>query len=466
MMTKGEASATADLASAARSAGRRLAAVSGDVKNAALLAIEEALRARRAEIFAANARDLEAAADIAAPLRKRLVFDESKLAEALEGIATLRSLPDPVGQVRAARELDEGLNLFQVTCPIGVICMIFESRPDALIQIACLALKSGNAVILKGGSEAANSNAVLAKIIAEASVGGGADKKSSIPTDDAIPEGWLGLVQTRAEIAELLTLDKYLDLIIPRGSNEFVRYIMDNSRIPVMGHADGICHQYVHADADINLAVRVVTDSKTQYTAVCNAVETILVHAEVAGQFLPALKVALDRHNVTLYGCERTAAIIAVEPAGSESWDIEYLDYKANVKVVDSLTEAIDHINTHGSGHTDGIICRDPRAVAEFFGNVDSASVMHNASTRFADGFRYGLGAEVGISTGKLHARGPVGMEGLLSYKWQVYGSGQIVGDYTGKDRTRRFTHREAAVGPGLKLSADKLPSKRDGSSN
>jgi len=421
---------TADLARAAKGASIPLAAVDSITKNRALTAIGEALAAHRAEIVAANQTDLAraVATDLAAPLLKRLKFDEAKLQGVIDGIASLVTLPDPVGTTLAATELDENLELYRVSCPIGVIGVIFESRPDALVQISSLCLKSGNAVLLKGGSEALETNRALAQVIRTASVAAG------------IPEGWIQLLETRADVTEMLKLDDCIDLIVPRGSNEFVRYIMEHSNIAVLGHADGICHVYVDQDADLAMAAAVVTDSKCQYVAVCNATETLLVHAAVAAEFLPLLVTALAPYHVELRGCERTCAIIAAVPATEEDWRTEYLDYTLSIRVVDSLDQAIDHINQYGSGHTDAIVTRSPQAADRFMSLVDAGNVFWNCSTRFADGFRYGLGAEVGISTNKIHARGPVGLEGLMIYKWKLKGTGQTVAEYA--DGRRAFTHR------------------------
>jgi len=421
---------TADLARAAKAASIPLAAIDTQTKNRALAAIGEALAAHRAEIVAANQVDLARAAEtkLAAPLLKRLKFDEAKLQGVIDGITSLIALPDPVGATQMATELDAGLELYRVSCPIGVIGVIFESRPDALVQISTLCLKSGNAVLLKGGSEALETNRALARVIREASVAAG------------IPDGWIQLLETRSDVNEMLKLDDCIDLIVPRGSNEFVRYIMEHSNIAVLGHADGICHVYVDQEADLPMAVAVVTDSKCQYVAVCNATETLLVHAAVAAEFLPMLAASLAPHHVELHGCERTRAIIDALPATEEDWQTEYLDYTLAIRVVDGLDEAIAHINQYGSGHTDAIVTRSPAAAERFMNLVDAGNVFWNCSTRFSDGFRYGLGAEVGISTNKIHARGPVGLEGLMIYKWKLKGTGQTVAEYA--DGRRTFTHR------------------------
>ncbi len=420
-----------DLGSSVKQASIKLAAAGADLKNKALSYIAEELISRKEEVLAANIQDVEKATkeNLAAPLLKRLKFDEGKLKETIDGINSLISLEEPVGRTLLSTELDDGLELYRVTCPIGVIGVIFESRPDALVQISTLCLKSGNGVLLKGGAEAMCTNRVLTDIIIKATEKAG------------IPSGWIKLLETRAEVNEMLKLDKYIDLIIPRGSNEFVRYIMDNSRIPVMGHADGICHCYVDAEAEVEMAVNVVVDSKTQYVAVCNALETLLVNKDIAATFLPELKKALDVKNVDIVGCDRTCEIINVDKATEEDWKTEYLDYKLSIKIVDSIQDAIEHINTYGSGHTDSIITKNKSKVAEFMSLVDSGNVLWNCSTRFSDGFRYGFGAEVGISTSKIHSRGPVGLDGLLIYKYMLLGDGHIVGDYA--SRTKTFKHRK-----------------------
>ncbi|MBN1505363.1 MAG: glutamate-5-semialdehyde dehydrogenase [Sedimentisphaerales bacterium] len=421
-----------ELAAAAKAASIRLSAVKTEVKNDALNEIAKALQEHCAEILEANRQDLDAAHqnDLAAPLLKRLRFDEGKLADVCAGIHSLIKLPDPVGRTLCATELDEDLELYRVSCPIGVIGVVFESRPDALVQISTLCLKSGNGVLLKGGSEAARTNRILADIIAQAGRVAG------------LPEGWIQLLETRQDVADMLRLDDQIDLIIPRGSNEFVRHIMHSTSIPVLGHADGICHVYVHDDADLDMAVRITVDSKCQYVAVCNAAETLLVDAAIAPAFLPKVKPALDECHCRLKGDDRTREIIPIEPATEEDWSTEYLDYILSIKVVDGLDAAIDHINRYGSRHTDTIVTASRETAERFMNLVDSADVFWNCSTRFSDGYRYGLGAEVGVSTNKIHARGPVGLEGLLIYKWKLYGKGQIVADYTGPN-ARKFTHKK-----------------------
>ena len=321
--------------------------------------------------------------------------------------------------------MDDGLELYRITCPIGVIGVIFESRPDALVQIASLCLKSGNAVFLKGGSEAANTNRILADVISKAGIEAG------------LPEGWLNLLESREDVNGMLSLDKYIDLIIPRGSNQFVQYIMSNTQIPVMGHADGVCHTFIDRDCDPAMALKVVLDAKTQYVSVCNATETILVDAPLKETLLPELIATLKSHGVEFFGDEYVCSSYGCEKV--TDWHHEYLDMKVSVKIVDGVMEACDHINEYGSGHTDAIITMNSATADIFTGRVDSGSVLVNCSTRFADGFRYGFGAEVGISTSKLHARGPVGLEGLVSYKYRLIGSGNIVADYATGEKT--FKH-------------------------
>jgi len=422
----------AETAQTAKVASIRLAAAGTDVKNAALAEIAKSLKQNSEKIVSANKKDLAEAEKnkLSAPLLKRLKFDENKIAEAIAGIDTLIKLDDPVEKTLSATELDKGLELYKISCPIGVIGVIFESRPDALVQISTLCLKSGNAVLLKGGSEAANTNKILSEIISEAS------------TKAGLPKGWLQLLETRQDVAEMLGMDEYIDLIIPRGSNEFVRYIMNNTNIPVLGHADGICHIYVDKDADLDMAVNITVDSKCQYVAVCNAVETLLVHSEIAKDFLPKVKAALEEKQVEIRGCEKTVVIIEVKPTRDKDWSTEYLDLIISIKVVESLDEAIEHINKYGSKHTDAIVTGSKQSAEKFMNLVDSANVLWNCSTRFSDGYRYGFGAEVGISTNKIHARGPVGLEGLLIYKYKLYGTGQVVTDYSGPN-AKNFTHKK-----------------------
>jgi glutamate-5-semialdehyde dehydrogenase len=456
-------------------AAARFLGVTEATRNAALDRIAERLAQARADIEKANADDVAAAeaSGLSAPLLKRLAFTGHKIDDSIEGIRALRRLPDPVGRVLEARLLDEGLTLRRVSCPIGLVAMIFESRPDALVQMACLAAKSGNAIVLKGGSEAHFTNRILSEIIAAAG------------EESGLPENWLTALETRAEIGELLSLDQYVDLVVPRGSREFVAKIKATSRIPVLGHSDGVCHVYVHEDADPAMAESIVVDSKAQYPAVCNAAEVLLLHRAYAeGHILPLLR-ALAAAGVYLDLCPRSAALLkaaqaaaaqaapatttakraTAEPGSAdvrlgapapeirysvktdEAWSVEYLDLRMAVRIVDSLDDAIAHINRYGSGHTDAIVSASAEAARRFMTGVDSADVYHNASTRFSDGYRYGLGAEVGISTGKLHARGPMGLEGLTTYKWLLEGSGQIVADYA--SGRKRFIHRDLPLDAG-----------------
>ena len=419
------------IASYCKKAAIFMSALSDAIKNRALQNIIKALKENESPIIAANKKDLEQAQKdhIEAPLLKRLKFDGNKLSEACEGITSLIQLEDPVGKTLRATQLDKGLTLFQVSRPIGVIGVIFESRPDALVQIASLCLKSGNSVLLKGGSEASATNQILAKVISRAGV------------DAGLPRGWLGLLETRSDVSQMLKLDNAVDLIIPRGSNEFVRYIMDNTIIPVLGHADGICHLYIDRFAEPEMAVNLAIDSKCQYVAVCNATETILVHENMAQEILPVLKRELENQKVKIYGCEKTISIIDVEAATEEDWQTEYLDLIVSIKVVPSLNKAVEHINCYGSGHTDVIVTKDKKRALYFMDHVDTADAFVNCSSRFADGFRFGLGAEVGISTNKIHARGPVGLEGLMIYQWRLMGDGHMVKDYTGK-KAKPFIHK------------------------
>ena len=422
-----------ELAARARQAAYRLSALTVEERNRALSSIQQALQAHADLIYAQNALDIrEAEAEqLAAPLLKRLKFDAKKLADVLAGMDSLLALPDPLGRVSLARELSPGLNLYRVSCPIGVIGVVFESRPDALVQIAALCVKSGNAALLKGGREALRTNRALMAAMEEGARG-------------ILPDGWAALLETRDDVNDMLAQDESIDLIIPRGSNAFVRYMMDHTRIPVMGHAEGLCHTYVDASADVEMAVKVTLDAKTQALAVCNATETLLVHRDIAQSFLPPCREALEKRGVEIRGDERTRQIIPCRAAQEKDWETEYLDAILSVKIVDSLEEAIAHINRYGSHHTDAILTRDPLAQEQFLSQVDSAGVYVNCSTRFADGFRYGFGAEVGIATGKLHARGPVGLEGLCTYKYQLRGSGQTVEDTMNGKIT--YTHRDLDV--------------------
>ena len=420
-------------AAAVKNASITLAALSTQMKNDCLAAIARALAGHEEQILQANQADLgQAEKDRLTPvLMKRLKFDQTKLQAVIEGIEQLIRLPDPVGQTLCGTELDKGLELYKVTCPIGVLCIIFESRPDALVQISTLALKSGNAVLLKGGSEAAQTNRMLAQIIIDAGI------------ETGLPEDWMVLLETREDVKKMLAQDQYIDLVVPRGSNEFVKYIMDNTRIMVLGHADGICHVYVDEAADLEKAAGIAFDSKCQYPAVCNAMETLLVHEVIASDFLPRMKTEYDRAGVELRCDQQACRIIEAAPTSEADWDTEYNDLILSIKVVRDLDAAVDHINQHGSHHTDAIVTEDEEGARRFLDMVDSANVFWNCSTRYADGFRYGLGAEVGISTHKVHARGPVGMEGLVIYKWKLIGQGHIVADYASGQK--KFIHRDLA---------------------
>ena len=433
------------------------AALDPAVRTGILQSVRDALIEHKDEIFSANRTDMDRARmdNIAPAVMKRLLFDGHKLDDCIKGIESLITLPDPAGRVTLRRQLDVGLILERVTVPIGVIGIIFEARPDALVQISCLCIKSGNCAVMKGGRETASTNKVLFDIIAQAAYAAG------------LPDGSLLQVSAHSEVDELLGLDGCVDLLIPRGSNAFVRYIMDHTKIPVMGHSDGICHTYVDKAADFDMAIPILIDAKTQYTAACNATETLLVHRDIAGAFLPKAARALSEAGVRLRGSMEAAAILNHESvsagagfssasahkdnAGSSaliaSGDImsdnefstEYLDKVLSVKLVGSVEEAAAHINRFGSHHTDCIITQDDEAAARFMTLVDSAGVYRNCSTRFADGFRYGFGAEVGISTSKLHARGPVGLDGLVTYKYLLRGTGQIVGDYASGKKNFHF---------------------------
>jgi glutamate-5-semialdehyde dehydrogenase len=406
----------------ARQASLSTAALTSQVKNDALAKIGEALMANAEEIINANGEDLAQAEkdNLNQALLKRLKFGQSKLDDVVEGINQLIRLGDPVGRTLGCTEMDKNLELYQVTSPIGVLGIIFESRPDALVQISTLALKSGNAVLLKGGSEAVKTNRALADVIYRASVEAG------------MPEHWMALLETRQDVNDMLAQDESIDLIIPRGSNAFVKYIMDNTRIMVLGHADGICHVYIDKDADLDMGVNIAFDAKCQYAAVCNAMETLLVDMSIAAKFLPRIKEKYDAAGVELRGDAKTCDLIAAAAAAEEDWQTEYNDLILSIKIVNGVDQAINHINGYSSHHTDSIVTESAQTATEFMNRVDSAGVYWNASTRFADGFRYGLGAEVGISTHKIHARGPVGLEGLVSYKWKLIGKGHTAGEYSG----------------------------------
>lgn len=409
-----------EIAKQIKQASFPMASLDGAVRNQALLSVAIALESSKERIFQSNQNDIAGAIanSLDGPALKRLKFDEQKLSDVIAGIHSLISLPDPLFQITLDRQLDDGLNLKRITCPIGVIGVIFESRPDALVQIASLCLKSGNCAILKGGSEALETNRTLFDIIYRACI------------NEGTPSAFLTLLESRSDIDSLLKCDSYIDLIIPRGSNSFVQYIMDNTRIPVMGHADGVCHIYVDDRADLANALPIILDSKTQYVAACNTVETLLVHKDIARALLPPLQALLEDSHVLLKGCPQTKKIINCESSTEADNTTEYGDYIISIKIVETLDDAINHINLYGSHHTDCILTETNKNAEKFMLLVDSAGVYQNCSTRFADGFRYGFGAEVGISTGKIHARGPVGLDGLVTYKYKLHGAGQIVADY------------------------------------
>lgn len=434
----------AEIAKRAKAAARLLATMPASLRDDALRAAAAAIDDRRSEILAANKRDCDEAAgavqtgQMSRSLFKRLQTSDQGITAMSLGVRDVAALPDPLGRQLAVTELDDDLILNKESCPLGVIGIVFEARPEVVPQVAALCLKSGNAVILKGGAEAAHSNQALVSIWLGA--------LSHFPD---IPAAALSLLQTRADVAEMLTLDREIDLIIPRGSQEFVRYIGAHSRIPVLGHGEGLCHVYIDCGADLQKAFAVAFDSKTQYPAACNAAETLLVHEQIAARFLPEMIARFQAAGVEVRGCPRTIELAQageVIAAREEDWATEYADLVIAIKIVDSLDGAIKHIDTYGSAHTESIVTEDRAAAAYFLERVDAAGVYHNASTRFADGFRYGFGAELGISTSKLHARGPVGLEGLTTYKYKLFGHGQVVASYSSGERTfkhRRLPNRE-----------------------
>ena len=420
----------------AQSAALELAKLDDDERSEALHAIADALVENAERILDANETDvaegeeLLEAGEYSQALVDRLKLSPSKIDDIAEMVRSVAEQEDPLGRTLSARRLDENLELYKVGVPIGVIGTVFESRPDALVQIAALSLKSGNAVILKGGSEASHSNRVLYEIIREATSG--------------MPDGWAQLIEAREDVNTMLDMDDAIDLLMPRGSSEFVSYIQDNTKIPVLGHTEGICHVFVDRDADLSMAEDVAFDAKVQDPAVCNAVETLLVHESVAADFLPDMVERYREAGVTLRGDAATRETVDIDPATDADWETEYGDLELSIKVVDSLDAAIDHVNAHGSKHTESILTEDSDRAATFMRSIDAASVFHNASTRFADGYRYGLGAEVGISTGKIHARGPVGLDGLTTYKYYLEGDGQLVATYAGEN-AKPYLHEEFA---------------------
>jgi glutamate-5-semialdehyde dehydrogenase len=419
----------------AKEASITMAVLPTAAKDSALEAMAAALDSNREAILAANSKDMAAAeamlerGEITGSMLKRLKIDGPKIYGMIAGIRDVIRLKDPVGEVMSSLDLDDGLTLYQIRCPIGMLGVIFESRPDVVPQIMSLCLKSGNSVAYKGGREALESIRSLFGILRGAAMSAG------------VPGEAFVLMESRSDIDSILGLHEYIDLLIPRGSNAFVRHIQSNTKIPVLGHAAGICHVYVDSECDIGMAVKVALDSKAQYPAVCNAAETLLVDSAVAERFLPEMAAAFSDAGVEIRGDETVRRIVpSAVPASEEDWDTEYGDLIISVRTVDSVSEAIDFINSHGSHHTDAIITSNMSKASLFARKVDSADVFVNASTRFADGYRYGKGAEVGISTNKIHSRGPVGMEGLMIYKYVLVGNGQVVKDYVGKD-AKPFTH-------------------------
>ena len=411
-------------------------------KNNVLHELAQALRENSAEILAENARDMAEAqkmlecGELSASACNRVLLNEEKIEQMAQNCESVAALPDPAGKIIQATRLDEGLDLYRVSCPIGVILVIFESRPDVVIQISALSLKSGNAVILKGGKEAQNSNRVLAKLI-----------RNTLAKNDTVPENAVSLVESRDEVSQLVKMSSELDLIIPRGSNELVRNIQKNTQVPVLGHADGLCHVYLDQAADEKKSIEVALDAKLDYPAVCNAVETLLVHQKYPVEWLVEILRKMQEAGVELRVCQQTQkrlekfTELKLKNAVEEDWTTEYIDLIISVKSVKSAEEAVSHINHFGSRHTDTIVTENSELAEWFMNTVDAAGVFWNASTRFADGFRYGFGAEVGVSTGKTHSRGPVGLEGLVIYKYKLYGNGQGAGQY-GQGK-REFLHEE-----------------------
>ena len=405
-----------DIAKQAKNASLEMAELTTEVKNKALLKIADALEENKSQIFEANKTDLEQAKDSVSPsVFNRLKLDENKMRDMIQGIRDVVKLEDPIGKTLLARQLDEGLNLYKVSCPIGVIGIIFEARPDVIAQISSLAIKSSNAVILKGGKESINTNKTILGII-----------NSVLDSIKEFPKNALSQVFTHDDVAQMLKCDASIDLIIPRGGNKLVKFIKENTKIPVLGHADGICHIFTDESADFETAKKVIIDAKTQYPSACNAVETLLIHKNFNKK--DELFKELENAEITLV-------------SNPDTWAFEHGDKTIAYKVVTNIDEAINHINSYGSGHTDCIITKNEQNAQKFMQKVDSAGVYQNVSTRFADGFRYGFGAEVGISTNKTHARGPVGLEGLTIYKYKLIGNGHIVKDYV--DGTKHFNHKD-----------------------
>jgi len=422
-----------EIATAARSASRVLAPLSEVKRNAALEAMAIAVEAAAAELMAANAEDFAVAVSMSGDEKlssatiSRLKLTDNKLREMVEQIRSVKSLPDPLGRALDEIELDCGLELEKISVPLGVLAVIFEARPDAVTQIAALAVKSGNAVILKPGREVEHTATVLVRVLREALIA------------EQLPADAVSLVMGRERIAELLAMHGLIDMVIPRGSNKLVEYVQANTRIPVLGHSEGICHIYVDRALDEALALNIIDDAKTDYPAACNAVETVLVHRDIAADFVPKLAARLQSCGVKLRGDATVRSL--TNTAAVEDWHTEFGDLELAIGVVDSLDAAMEHIHEHGSSHTESIITTDDAAAERFLREVDAAGVFHNVSTRFSDGFRYGFGAEVGVSTSKFHARGPVGLEGLTTYKYVLRGHGQTAGEYRGPN-AKAFTHR------------------------
>ena len=410
-----------EIATKAKNASKKVATLSTEIKNKALLNIANNLKANQDKIFEANKMDLELArpfvekGELSQSVFNRLKLDENKMRDMIQGIIDISNLEDPIGKTLLKRQLDDGLILTKISCPIGVLGIIFEARPDVISQISSLAIKSSNAVILKGGKESINTNKAIMNVIQE-----------TLAKTEDFPENVLTQVFTRDDVKNMLSMDKYIDLIIPRGGNNLVKFIKENTKIPVLGHADGICHIFVDASADLEKSKRVIIDAKTQYPSACNSVETILIHKDF--KYETELLKALEDADIELI-------------ATPESWHKEYSDKVLSYKFVSSLEEAIEHINEFSSGHTESILTENENNAKIFMNAVDSAGVYHNVSTRFADGFRYGFGAEVGISTNKTHARGPVGLEGLTIYKYNLEGNGDIVKDYV--EGVKKFNHKD-----------------------
>lgn len=424
-----------EIAQSTKNASYLLASLSEGLKNRALVEVAKNIQNKKNIIIKTNQKDLKIAkkqlenGEISIAVYNRLKLDEDKLSTIIDGINDIIRLEDPVNKILWRMELDEGLELQRVSCPIGVIGVIFESRPDIVPQIASLAIKSSNAVILKGGREAENTNEIFIKIINEA-----------LSKVEGFPENSINLIKTRDDVTKMLKMSGFIDLIIPRGSNELVKYIQENTKIPVLGHTEGICHIFIDEFADIQKGVKISVDSKIQYPAACNSVETLLVHKNTAEKFIPDVIAEYKKKGVLVKGDSKTREIFHdIDEATEQDWKTEYTDKIISIKIVNSLEEAIEHINYYGSGHTDCIITENTENRDKFMNLVDSAGVYCNASTRFADGFRYGLGAEVGISTNKTHTRCPVV---LTIYKYKLYGNRQIIAEYTGKN-AKEYIHRQ-----------------------